>query len=75
MAITWFLGALQMFTQSYVMTSGGPVNATRTVVYLMYDDAFTNLNIGTACAMAVMLFLLVVSRLWCCGSSSARERA
>ena len=59
-AITWFLGALQMFTQSYVMTSGGPVNATRTVVYLMYDDAFTNLDIGTACAMAVMLFLIVV---------------
>jgi ABC-type sugar transport system permease subunit len=31
-AVTWFLGALQMFTQSYVMTGGGPVNATRTVV-------------------------------------------
>lgn len=59
-AITWFLGALQMFTQSYVMTGGGPVNATRTIVYLMYDDAFTNLEIGKACAMAVMLFLLVV---------------
>ncbi len=59
-AITWFLGALQMFTQSYVMTGGGPVNATRTIVYLMYDEAFTNLAIGKACAMAVMLFLLVV---------------
>ncbi|HTN64000.1 MAG TPA: sugar ABC transporter permease [Devosia sp.] len=59
-AITWFLGALQMFTQSYVMTRGGPVNATRTIVYLMYDEAFTNLSIGKACAMAVMLFLLVV---------------
>lgn len=59
-AITWFLGALQMFTQSYVMTRGGPVNATRTIVYLMYDEAFTNLSIGRACAMAVMLFLLVV---------------
>ena len=58
--ITWFLGALQMFTQSYVMTTGGPVNATRTIVYLMYDDAFTNLAIGKACAMAVMLFLLVI---------------
>jgi ABC-type sugar transport system permease subunit len=58
--ITWFLGALQMFTQSYVMTGGGPVNATRTIVYLMYDAAFTDLNIGKACAMAVMLFLLVV---------------
>lgn len=60
-AITWFLGALQMFTQSYVMTRGGPVNATRTIVYLMYDEAFTNLSIGKACAMAVMLFLLVVA--------------
>lgn len=60
-AITWFLGALQMFTQSYVMTGGGPVNASRTIVYLMYDEAFTNLNIGKACAMAVMLFGLVVA--------------
>lgn len=59
-AVTWFLGALQMFTQAYVMTGGGPVNATRTIVYLMYDEAFTNLSIGKACAMAVMLFLLVV---------------
>ncbi|WP_245314287.1 sugar ABC transporter permease [Rhizobium sp. R634] len=59
-AITWFLGALQMFTQSYVMTGGGPVNATRTIVYLMYGAAFTDLDIGKACAMAVMLFLLVV---------------
>lgn len=59
-AITWFLGALQMFTQSYVMTGGGPVNATRTVVYLMYDDAFTNLDIGSASAIAVMLFIIVV---------------
>ena len=50
-----------MFTQSYVMTNGGPINATRTIVYLMYDEAFTNLNIGKACAMAIMLFLLVVS--------------
>ena len=60
-AITWFLGALNMFTQSYVMTNGGPINATRTIVYLMYDEAFTNLSIGKACAMAIMLFLLVVS--------------
>ncbi|WP_245708678.1 carbohydrate ABC transporter permease [Ruania alba] len=59
-AITWFLGALQMFTQSYVMTGGGPVNATRTLVYLMYDEAFLRLDIGTACAIAVMLFVLVV---------------
>lgn len=58
--ITWFLGALQMFTQSYVMTQGGPVNATRTVVYLMYQQAFAALNIGKASAIAALLFGTVV---------------
>lgn len=58
--VTWFLWGLQMFTQAYVMTGGGPINATRTVVYLMYDSAFVNLQIGQACAIAVLLFALVV---------------
>lgn len=59
-AITWFLGSLQMFTQSYVMTQGGPVNATRTVVYVMYDLAFARLDLGQASAIAVLLFGTVV---------------
>lgn len=58
--ITWFLGALQMFTQAYVMTGGGPVNATKTVVYIMYEQAFAALNLGKASAIAVMLFGVVV---------------
>lgn len=58
--ITWFLGGLQMFTQAYVMTGGGPVNATRTLVYLMYDQAFQALNIGKASAIGVLLFASVV---------------
>jgi ABC-type sugar transport system permease subunit len=58
--ITWFLGALQMFTQAYVMTGGGPVNATRTLVYLMYQRAFAALDIGGASAIAVTLFGTVV---------------
>ncbi len=60
-AVTWFLGGLQMFTQAYVMTQGGPVNATRTVVYEMYESAFTALDIGRAAAVAVLLFLVVVA--------------
>ncbi len=59
-AVTWFMGGLQMFTQSYVMTQGGPVNATRTVVYDMYESAFTNLDIGRGSAITVLLFLVVV---------------
>ncbi len=59
-AVTWFMGGLQMFTQAYVMTQGGPVNATRTIVYDMYESAFTNLDIGRGSAIAVLLFLVVV---------------
>lgn len=58
-AVTWFMGGLQMFTQSYVMTQGGPVQSTRTVVYHMYESAFLSLQIGEASAVAVLMFLFV----------------
>lgn len=57
--ITWFLGSLQMFTQAYVMTGGGPVDATTTIVYRVYQDAFLFLRVGRACAIAVMMFAVV----------------
>jgi multiple sugar transport system permease protein len=57
--VTWFMGGLQMFTQSYVMTQGGPVQSTRTIVYHMYESAFLSLNIGEASAVAVLMFLFV----------------
>lgn len=57
--ITWFLGALQMFTQAYVMTSGGPVDATTSVLFLIYREAFQFLNFGEASAMAVVFFIIV----------------
>lgn len=60
-AVTWFMGGLQMFTQAYVMTQGGPVNSTRTVVFHMYEAAFTQLSIGQASAVAVLLFLFVMA--------------
>ncbi|MDO5729646.1 MAG: sugar ABC transporter permease [Actinomycetaceae bacterium] len=58
--VTWFMGGLQMFTQAYVMTQGGPDNATRTMVYEMYESAFNNLDIGRASAVAMLLFFVVV---------------
>ncbi|MGW5366241.1 carbohydrate ABC transporter permease [Actinopolymorpha pittospori] len=57
--ITWFLGALQMFTQAYVMTGGGPVEATTTVVFRIYQEAFLYLRVGRASAIAVMMFTVV----------------
>lgn len=57
--ITWAIGAMQMFTQAYVMTGGGPVDATTTVVYRIYQAAFLFLQMGVASAMSVLLFVVV----------------
>ncbi|MDO5676299.1 MAG: sugar ABC transporter permease [Propionibacteriaceae bacterium] len=59
-AVTWLMGGLQMFTQAYVMTRGGPANATRSIVYDMYESAFTGLDIGRASAIAVLMFAVVM---------------
>lgn len=59
--ITWFLGALQMFTQAYVMTNGGPVDVTTSIVFLIYRAAFEFLQFGQASAMAIVFFLIVAA--------------
>jgi ABC-type sugar transport system permease subunit len=50
------LGSLQVFDLPFVLTDGGPVNTTTTLVMNMYDTAFRFLRMGRATAMAVMLF-------------------
>jgi ABC-type sugar transport system permease subunit len=53
------LNALQVFDLPFIMTDGGPVNATNTIVFNMYETAFKNLRMGRATAMAVILFLII----------------
>jgi len=43
-----------------VMTRGGPVDATRVLVYSIYQDAFQNFQFGFASAQAVILLVLVM---------------
>ena len=43
--------AMKLFTQPYVMTKGGPQNATRTLVYYVYEQGFQKRNFGYACAV------------------------
>src|SRR5207245_10834437 len=57
--VTATSGALTLFVQPYLLTAGGPGDATRTLSELIYDTAFTYLNIGKATAMSFIL--LVVS--------------
>ncbi len=55
------IGAFQLFDQAYVMTKGGPGNATLTPVYQIYETAFNRLQMGYASAQAFCLFLVIVA--------------
>jgi multiple sugar transport system permease protein len=55
------IGALQVFEQPYIMTRGGPGNATRTAVMVMYEAAFKNVEIGYGSAITVILFILIMA--------------
>ena len=53
--------AMKLFTQPYVMTQGGPKNATKTMVYYIYTQGFQKGNFGYACAVAAVFFVIVVA--------------
>lgn len=54
------VASLQYFTQAYVMTQGGPTNATLFYSLYLYNQAFQYLHLGYASAMAWLLFVIVV---------------
>jgi multiple sugar transport system permease protein len=53
------IGQLQIFAEPYVMTRGGPLNRTLTMVMLMYDQGFKFWRMGYAAAVAFVLFLII----------------
>ena len=53
--------AMKLFTQPYVMTKGGPQNATKTLVYYIYTEGFQEGNFGYACSAAAVFFVIVVT--------------
>ena len=52
--------AMKLFTQPYIMTQGGPKNATKTLVYYIYTQGFQKGNFGYACSIATVFFVIVV---------------
>jgi multiple sugar transport system permease protein len=58
------IGSLQLFAEPYVMTQGGPGDATRSLVLLMYEQGFRWWNLGHAAAIAFVLFGLVAGATW-----------
>ncbi|HEX2122311.1 MAG TPA: sugar ABC transporter permease [Thermoanaerobaculia bacterium] len=53
------IGQLQIFAEPYVMTRGGPLNKTVTMVMLMYEQGFRFWEMGYAAAVAFVLFLVI----------------
>ncbi|EWS79621.1 carbohydrate ABC transporter permease [Brachybacterium phenoliresistens] len=54
------ISALQVFDQPYVLTRGGPGDATRTVVMVIYESAFRELEFGRASAIGLVLMVLIM---------------
>jgi ABC-type sugar transport system permease subunit len=52
---------LQVFTEPYVMTHGGPAESTVTILYLMFEQGLTWWNLGVASAVAVILFAAILA--------------
>lgn len=54
------ISAMKVFVEIYVMTKGGPLNSSKTIVYYIYERAFENLDLGYASALAVVLLLVIM---------------
>jgi multiple sugar transport system permease protein len=59
--VTGVIWAFQYFTEAFVMTGGGPANATLFYALYLYRNAFQYLKMGYASAMAWILFLIVMA--------------
>ncbi len=58
------VGYFQLFAEPYVMTQGGPVQSTVSIVYLMYEEGFKWWNMGFASAVAFVLLVLILGLTW-----------
>ncbi len=54
------ISAMKVFAEIYVMTKGGPLDSSKTIVYYIYERAFENLDLGYASALAVILLVIVM---------------
>jgi multiple sugar transport system permease protein len=57
-------GYFQLFAEPYVMTQGGPLRSTVSVLYFMYEEGFRWWNLGNASAVAFLLFVVIFGVSW-----------
>lgn len=58
--ITLLISSFQVFDQVFVMTKGGPYGSTRTLVQSIYESAFQYNKVGSACAQAWVLIVVIL---------------
>lgn len=61
LVITGLISTLQVFTQVYVLTGGGPLGSTKTAIYWIYEQGFQFFNGGAATAASVVLLLIGIT--------------
>jgi putative chitobiose transport system permease protein len=54
------ISAMKVFEEIYVMTGGGPLNSSKTLVFYIYQEAFEKLRMGYASAVGVILLLITL---------------
>lgn len=54
------ISATKVFEEVFIMTQGGPLNSSKTVVYYVYEQAFQELNVNYACTIGLVLFLVIL---------------
>lgn len=59
-AVISSISATKVFEEVYIMTQGGPLNSSKTIVYYLYEQAFRNLEMSYACAIGLVLFLIIL---------------
>ncbi|NDJ17322.1 carbohydrate ABC transporter permease [Myxacorys almedinensis] len=54
------ISATKVFEEIFIMTQGGPLNSSKTIVYYVYEQAFRNLEISYACTIGLVMFLIIL---------------
>ena len=60
-AVMSSIAAMKVFEEIYVMTQGGPMDASKTLVYFIYETAFAEFEMGLAAAAGMVLFAITLT--------------
>jgi len=60
-SVTTMIGYFQLFAEPYVMTQGGPLRSTTSLVLLMYEEGFRWWRMGIASTMAALLLVITLA--------------